>query len=216
METLFLYKKSLRTWPPTAIRKAMWLGGVGTRRCSRGISQRPRLHSTAILSKRCLRFSVRPSPRLYLEGCIKLGQGQNARAREFFEIARPSMEAETIAHPNDALRHARLGLLYAYMGRKADAVREGKRAVQLTPVSKDAIDGHQWVCNLALIHARVGDTDQAIALTESLLRQPGCVSPLNEASMSLSELRLRWQWDPLRSDPRFQKILTAPEPPTVY
>ena len=129
---------------------------------------------------------------------------------EFFEIARPSMEAETIAHPNDALRHARLGLLYSYMGRKADAIREGKRAVQLTPVSKDAIDGHQWVCNLALIYARLGDADQAIALIESLLRQPGCVSPLNEASMSLWELRLRWQWDPLRSDPRFQKILDSP------
>jgi len=157
-----------------------------------------------------------PVPKTYLEGCIGLGQGQNARAREFFEIARPSMEAETIAHPNDALRHARLGLLYAYMGRKADAVREGRRAVQLTPVSKDAIDGHQWVCNLALICAWIGDADQAIALIESLLRQPGCVSPLNEASMSLSELRLRWQWDPLRSDPRFQEILTAPEPPTVY
>jgi TolB-like protein len=157
-----------------------------------------------------------PVPKTYLEGCIWLGQGQNARAQEFFEVARPSMEAETIAHPSDALRHARLGLLYAYMGRKADAIREGKRAVQLTSVSKDAIDGHQWVCNLALIHARLGDVDQAIFLIESLLRQPGCVSPLNEASMSLSELRLRWQWDPLRSDPRFRKILAAPEPPTVY
>ena len=56
--------------------------------------------------------------------------------------------------------------------------------MQLTPVSRDAIDGHQWLCNLALIHARVGNTDQAISLIESLLRQPGCVSPLNEASMA--------------------------------
>ena len=157
-----------------------------------------------------------PVPKTYLEGCIWLGQGQNARAQEFFEMARPSMEAETIAHPNDALRHARLGLLYSYMKRKENAVREGKRAIQLTPVAKDAIDGHQWMCNLALIYARVGDADQAIALIKSLLQQPGCVSPLNEASMSLSELRLRWQWDPLRSDPRFQEILAAPEPSTIY
>jgi TolB-like protein/Tfp pilus assembly protein PilF len=157
-----------------------------------------------------------PVPKTYLEGCIWLGQGQNARAQEFFEIARPSMEAETIAHPNDALRHARLGLLYSYMGRKADAIREGKRAIQLTPVAKDAIDGHQWLCNLALIYARVGEANEAISLIESLLQQPGCVSPLNEASMSLSELRLRWQWDPLRNHPHFQKILAAHEPPTVY
>ena len=157
-----------------------------------------------------------PVPKTYLEGCIWLGRGQNAGAQEFFEIARPSMEAETIAHSNDALRHARLGLLYAYMGKKTDAIREGKRAVQLTPVSKDAIDGHQWLCNLALIHARVGNADKAIALIEALLRQPGCVSPLNEASMSLSELRLRWQWDPLRSDPRFQKILATPNRPPSF
>ena len=50
----------------------------------------------------------------------------------------------------------------------------------------------------------------------SLLRQPGCVSPLNEASLTIWDLRLRWQWDPLRSDPRFQKILAEPEPPTIY
>ena len=74
------------------------------------------------------------------------------------------MEAETLAQPEAALRHARLGLLYAYMGRKADAIREGKRAVELTPVSDDAIDGHQWLCNLALIHARVGDAEEAISM----------------------------------------------------
>ena len=159
---------------------------------------------------------MRQCREVYLEGCIGLAQGEDREGREFFEIARPSMEAETLAHPNDALRHARLGLLYAYMGRKADAIREGERAVQLTPVSGDAIDGHQWLCNLALIHARIGDADQAIAMIESLLRQPGCVSPLNEASLSLWDLRLRWQWDPLRSDPRFQEILGAPEPATVY
>jgi tetratricopeptide (TPR) repeat protein len=157
-----------------------------------------------------------PIPKSYFAGCIWLAQGQNGRAQEFFETARPSMEAETLAHPDDALRHARLGLLYAYMGRKADAVREGERAVELTPVSKDAIDGHQWLCNLALIHARVGDLDQALSMITSLLREPGCVSPLNEASLSHWDLRLRWQWDPLRSDPRFQKILTEPEPPTIY
>ena len=157
-----------------------------------------------------------PVPKSYLKGCTLLAQGENARAQELFEAARPSMEAETLAHPNDAMRHARLGLLYAYMGRKTDAIREGERATQLVPVSEDAIDGHQWLCNLALIHARIGDRDQALSMVESLLQQPGCVSPLNEACLTLWDLRLRWQWDPLRKDTRFQKILGSPEPATIY
>ena len=157
-----------------------------------------------------------PVPKSYLQGCTALAEGERARARNFFETARPAMEAEAIAHPKDALRHARLGLLYAYMGREEDALREGELAVRLTPVSKDAIDGHQWLATLALIHARVGDNDRAIAMLDDLLREPGCVSALNEASLSLSDLRFRWQWDPLRSDPRFQRILAAPEPATIY
>jgi hypothetical protein len=126
------------------------------------------------------------------------------------------MQAEALAHPTDALRRARLGLLYAYMGRKLEALHEVERATELVPVSADAIDGHHWLCHLALVHARVGDTDEAISMIKSLLTQPGCVSPLNEASLSLSDLRLRWQWDPLRKDPRFQQIIAGPEPATVY
>jgi tetratricopeptide (TPR) repeat protein len=155
-------------------------------------------------------------PKSYLEGCTHLAQGDEQRANRFFEKARPIFEAETITNPNDALRHARLGLLYAYMGRKVDALREGERAVEIMPVSEDAVEGHQWLCNLALIHARLGNADRAISMIESLLRQPGCVSPLNEACMTLWDLRLRWQWDPLRKDPRFQRILAGPEPETVY
>jgi len=157
-----------------------------------------------------------PVPKSYLEGCIWLAQGEDVKAAKFFEMARPSMEAETLAHPEAALRHARLGLLYAYMGRKADAIREGEWAVELTPVSDDAIDGHQWLCNLALIHARVGDAEEAISMIAALLREPGCVLPLDEESLSLWDLRMRWQWDPLRNDPRFQKILAEPEPPTIF
>ena len=157
-----------------------------------------------------------PVPKSYLEGCLWLAQGESARAREAFEMARPAMEAETTAHPENALRHARLGLLYAYMDRKTEAIREGERAVEITPVEKDAIDGHQWRGNLALIQARVGNADQAIDLITHLLREPGCVSPLDESSMTLAELRFRWQWDPLRADPRFQAILAAREPATIY
>jgi len=157
-----------------------------------------------------------PIPKSYLDGCIHLAQGDREHAQTLFEAARPSMEAEVLGLPDDAMRHARLGVLYAYMGRKADALREGERATQLMPVSADALDGHEWLCHLALIHAWVGDNNEAISMVESLLRQPGCVSPLNEAVLTLSDLRLRWQWDPLRRNPRFQKILAGPEPATVF
>ncbi len=156
-----------------------------------------------------------PLPKSYLAGCIQLAQGAVERAHSLFESARPSLEAEAIAHPDSALRHSRLGLLYAYMGRKADALREGERAVLLQPISQDGYEGPERMCDLALIHARVGDADQALALIERMLRQPGCVS-FYEGSLSLEDLRLRWQWDTLRADPRFQAILAGPEPATVY
>ncbi len=156
-----------------------------------------------------------PIPKSYLEGCLALAQGDTARAREKFEAARPAFEAEARAHPENALRHARLGLLYAYMGRKEDALREGERAVALNPLAQDAFDGPEQLSNLALIHARLGENEKALTMIETLLRTPGGVF-FYEASMSLWELRLRWQWDPLRSDPRFQEILNAPEPATVF
>lgn len=156
-----------------------------------------------------------PVPKSYLEGCIALAKGDDARAQEKFETARPALEAEIFAHPENPLRHARLGLLYAYMGRKADAIREGQRAVELQPVAEDAFDGPENLSNLALIHARVGNTDEAIKMIESILQMPGGVF-FYEASMSLAELRLRWQWDPLRQDARFGKLLAGSEPATRY
>jgi hypothetical protein len=69
--------------------------------------------------------------------------------------------------------------------------------------------------NLALIYARLGENDEAIEMIQSLLQTPAAVF-FGEASMSYSELRLRWQWDPLRNDPRFKAILAALEPVTDY
>ena len=100
--------------------------------------------------------------------------------------------------------------------RLAPNLRQGRRAIELLPESKDAFYGPSLSGLLALIYTRTGESDQAMALIERLLTVPGPVSQVFEGSMTLSELRLRWQWDPLRSDPRFQKILTGPEPKTVY
>ncbi len=156
------------------------------------------------------------TPKSYLLGCVALAQGDRARALPLFESARITFESQALATPLDAFRHAQLGLLYAYLGRKDDAIREGRRAVELLPESKDAVAGPFYAATLALIYARTGEPDQALPLIERLLTTPAELTPQFEANITLPELRLRWQWDPLRSDPRFQKILAGLEPKTIY
>lgn len=119
--------------------------------------------------------------------------------------------------PDDAGRHNQLASLYAYMHRKEDALREARRAVELEPESQNAFHGANQAANLALVHSLVGEPDQAITLIERLLSTPGPVRyPDGPPNMTLADLRLRWEWDSLRSNPRFQKILAGPEPTTVY
>jgi tetratricopeptide (TPR) repeat protein len=104
-----------------------------------------------------------------------------------------------------------IGWLYGFMGRKDDAIREGQRAVELRPESKDAFDGAIMNCYLALIYARVGQKDLAIQLIERLLKTPGAVDSV-DYSMTINDLKYRWEWDPLRDDPRFQKLLARNAP----
>jgi hypothetical protein len=102
------------------------------------------------------------------------------------------------------------------MHRKEDAIRESRRAVELEPESQDAFHGAITAGILAQVYALVGEPDQAITLIERLLSTPGAVTwPDYPSSITLAELRLRWEWDSLRSNPRFQKILAAPEPKTL-
>jgi tetratricopeptide (TPR) repeat protein len=107
-------------------------------------------------------------------------------------------------------------LLYAYLGRKDDALREAQRAAELLPISKDGYDGAFVSALVTLVYARAGEIDRAIESLQRLLTTPGPVMPFYEASITLAELRMRWQWAPLRNDPRLQKILASPEPATVY
>jgi hypothetical protein len=116
--------------------------------------------------------------------------------------------------PQDATRHAQLGLLYAFMGRKDDALREAHRATELKPISRDVIEGAVVQGFQALVFARTGETNKVISEIERLLTTPFAVDFADE-SITLSDLRTRWEWDPLRNDPRFQKILAGPEPKTI-
>jgi TolB-like protein/Flp pilus assembly protein TadD len=156
-----------------------------------------------------------PLPKSYLQACVDLVRGDAAKARTEFETARPFIEKIVVNSPQDGTRRAQLGLLYAFLGRKEDALREGQRAMELKPITHDVIEGAVVEDFYTLTCARLGESDKAISRIQRLLTTPFAVDYADE-SITLSDLRQRWEWDPLRKDPRFQKILAEPEPKTLY
>ena len=129
----------------------------------------------------------------------------DAKARAAFTAARAEQEKLVRAHPDDAGALCVLGLIDAALGRKEEALREGRRAVELLPVEKDAINGTRMIVGLARIAAWVGD--KASRLRTACPRQPPSERPL-----SYGQLKLLPLWDPLRGDPCFEKIVASLAP----
>jgi TolB-like protein len=151
------------------------------------------------------------TPKAFLEGCTYLALNDRPNANITFESVRPVFETALKEASASAERHAILGWLYAFMGRKDDAIREGRRAVELKPESKDAVDGPIMSAYLALIYARVGENGLAIPLIERLLKTPGAVDSA-DYSITLNDLKYRWEWDPIRDDPRFKHLIGETKP----
>jgi tetratricopeptide (TPR) repeat protein len=151
------------------------------------------------------------TPASFCRGCIYLAQGDAGSSRKFFEAARPIFEAAVHESPNSAERHANLALIDALMNRKDDAIREARRAVELKPESKDALDGALMNAYLALVYARAGEKDLALPLIERLLKTPGAVDSA-DYSITVNDLKYRWEWDPIRNDPRFKKLIDQSTP----
>lgn len=156
-----------------------------------------------------------PTPKDFYRGCVALARGNETAARRHFEATLTIFEEAIQQAPTNALRHANLGLVYAFLGRNDEAIREGKQAVELLPDSKDAVFGPWMKGYLAMIYARTGNAELALLLLEQLLVSPGPVDNTN-CCITQNDLRYRWQWDPLRENPRFQKLVTEPVPVTVY
>jgi serine/threonine-protein kinase len=145
--------------------------------------------------------------RSFLEGLIARMTNDEGKARSAFVAARAEQEKIVQAQPNDSRAWCALGLTDAYLGRKEEALREGRRAVELLPVEKDAVDGVCMVEWLGLIAAWVGDKDFAFEQLDRIIRLP---SPL-----SYGHLKLMPFYDPLRGDPRFERLLEKAKQPVV-
>ncbi len=113
--------------------------------------------------------------------------------------ARASLEHSREISPVDPAVHAALGWTYALLGESAAAIASGERAVELLPVSADAMAGHSYLVRLAKIYAWSGEPYAAVKNIEKALATPGWLSP--------ATLQLDPDWDPIRSDPRFQELL---------
>jgi tetratricopeptide (TPR) repeat protein len=123
-----------------------------------------------------------------------------ANARAAYEKALPQVEQLVREAPDDPSRHAMLGGLLAMIGRKDEALREGQRAIELRPESKDAFDGPMYITSMAAIYAWCGDKDHALEFIEKSLSMPnGVTAPM---------LKLDPLWDPIREDPRFQALIS--------
>jgi tetratricopeptide (TPR) repeat protein len=156
-------------------------------------------------------FTGVDTPRSFFAGEIAMLQGDHATADKEFERAREIFAAAVQEAPDVAERHAFLGLTCALLGEKEPAINEGKRAVELRPESVDALDGTIMNAVLALIYARTGENSRAIELIQHLLAVPGAVDSGNY-SITINDLKYRWEWDPVRNDPRFQKLVASEAP----
>ena len=144
-------------------------------------------------------YTTAPAPKAFLEGNIHFLEGDKATSQIEFEKARVVSEQLLREAPEDPARHVQHGLILAALGRKEEAIAEGKRAVEIVPESQDAFDGPRFTCSLAEIYARTGESDEAFRLLDHLLAVPN--------GLTVPMLKLDPAWDPVRRDPRFQALI---------
>jgi TolB-like protein/Flp pilus assembly protein TadD len=128
-------------------------------------------------------------------------QADAANVRKYAEVARTAFDETLRSTPNDSQSRALFGLALAYLGRKEEAIREGQHAVELLPISKDAYGGAYTQHLLARTYVLVGENEKAIDRLEQLLKIPYLLSP--------GWLKIDPNFDPLRNNPRFQKLVAG-------
>ena len=125
--------------------------------------------------------------------------GDTAGAREYAERARAATEEQLRGNPGDPQLRAQNGIALAYAGRKEGAIREGERAVEMRGLDRDAVNGAYFLHQLVRIQILTGEHEKAIDTLEKLLKIPYYVTP--------AWLKIDPNFDPLRKNPRFQKLV---------
>src|SRR5262245_10491841 len=143
----------------------------------------------------------------FVEGVIARITKDEDRARSAFIAARAEQAKIIQAQPNYGPALCVLGLIDAGLGRREEALREGRRAVELLSVEKDQVGGNVMIKYLAMIAAWLGDKDLACEQLAIALRRP--------SDLSYGQLKLMPFWDPLRGDPRFEKLVEEAKQPVV-
>jgi TolB-like protein/Tfp pilus assembly protein PilF len=146
-------------------------------------------------------------PRAWSEAIAARARGDAEVAQKAFRAARVEMEQTVREQPDYAAALCVLGLIDAGLGHKDEAIREGRRAVELLPITKDSIDGAELMKYLALIYTWCGEKDLAIDQIAATMRIP--------SGLSYGNLKLHPNWDALRGDSRFEKIVAAAAPKNV-
>ncbi len=143
--------------------------------------------------------------RRFGEGMLARMNGDDTAARAAFAADRVTQERIVQEQPDHGPAISMLGLIDAALGRKEEALREGRRAVELLPAAKDSIRGVFMIQHLAIIAAWVGEKDLA-------LEQLRLFASLLPAGPPYGPLKLDPMWDPLRGDPRFEELLASVAP----
>jgi len=148
-------------------------------------------------------------PRSFCEGLVARARGDVPGAETAFATAHAEMEKVVREQPDYAQALCVLGMIDAALGRKEDAIREGRRAVEFLPVTKDMMAGGVVLANLAIIYAWTGEKDLALTQLATAIRFP------SSNFLSYGQLKLHPFWDPLRGDPRFEKLLEESRRPVA-
>jgi serine/threonine protein kinase/Tfp pilus assembly protein PilF len=145
--------------------------------------------------------------RPFVEGVIARMTNDEHKAQLAFAAARAEQEKIVQARPDYGPAWCVLGVIDAALGRKEQALSEGRRAVELLPVEKDSVNGMIMIKYLPMIAAWVGEKDLACEQLATAVRYP-----TSGLELSYGELKLMPFWDPLRGDPRFEKIVASLAP----
>jgi serine/threonine protein kinase/tetratricopeptide (TPR) repeat protein len=144
-------------------------------------------------------------PRECVEIWLAMAQGEHPKLEGRFAVAVAELKQKLDADPTDAKLASALGIIDAALGRKDEAIQEAKRALELEPVTKDAMEGPTHLYSLAVVYAQTGEPDLAFQQLAILAKTPSFWT-------NYGYFKCECGFDPLRKDPRFDQLLVQLAP----